>query len=266
MEKRVSSAIAVTPERLRKIAAKMGTGAVEVTAILSTLAADVAPVRSEWAGAAQTQFNALWDELERDVSDLQSVLSGIARLTEKAAAAYEAAEERIAQSFDQFRVEGDVVFDEDGPIAADRDDADLSRAAPYPEEPPQSAVEDSVGVVEDSLASPVATEFEDDDLEEMGRSAGRPLGSVKPPWARFMPKEVLHSDVGKVMTDTRRRDRRFKTSDPSLEPGTRICQGCFTVVVIDPEHIETTATHTYFRCPNCGNSFPVRNSDIETSP
>lgn len=43
----------------------------------------------------------------------------------------------------------------------------------------------------ETVASRVATEIEDNVVEETGRSAGRPLGSVRPPWARFMPKESL---------------------------------------------------------------------------
>ena len=104
----MSSGIAVTPERLREISAKMSTGAADVRSILSKLAGDVAPVRSEWAGSAQVQFNALWDQLQRDATGLQAVLSGIAKLTENAASAYEAAEQSIAQSFDEFRSERDA--------------------------------------------------------------------------------------------------------------------------------------------------------------
>jgi WXG100 family type VII secretion target len=105
----MASGIAVTPERLREISAKMNTGAADVKAILSKLAGDVAPVRSEWAGAAQTQFNALWDQLQQDATGLQSVLTGIAKLTESAATAYEAAEQSIAQSFNEFRSDKDAV-------------------------------------------------------------------------------------------------------------------------------------------------------------
>jgi WXG100 family type VII secretion target len=92
----------------------MSTGAAEVKTILSKLADDVAPVRSEWVGAAQTQFNALWDQLQQDASGLRSVLTGIARLTENAAAAYETTEQSIAKAFDEFRIERDMVHAVDG--------------------------------------------------------------------------------------------------------------------------------------------------------
>jgi len=105
----MASGIAVTPERIREISAQMSTGAADVQAILSRLSGNVAPVRSEWVGAAQAQFNTLWDQLQLDASSLHSVLTGIAKLTENAATAYELTEQSIAKSFDEFRIEQDMV-------------------------------------------------------------------------------------------------------------------------------------------------------------
>jgi WXG100 family type VII secretion target len=105
----MASGIAVTPERLREISVQMSTGAADIEAILSRLSRDVAPVRSEWVGAAKVQFNTLWDQLQQDAGGLHSVLTGIAKLTECAAAAYEATEQSIAKSFDEFRIERDMV-------------------------------------------------------------------------------------------------------------------------------------------------------------
>jgi WXG100 family type VII secretion target len=110
----MNSDIAVTPERLREISGHLKTGASDIEGILSRLSGDIAPVRSEWVGAAQTQFNALWEQLQQDASSLRSVLTGIAKLTEKAASAYEATEQSIANSFDEFRVERDLVHAIDG--------------------------------------------------------------------------------------------------------------------------------------------------------
>jgi len=104
----MASGIAVTPERLRDISAQMSAGAADIKAILSRLSGDVAPVRTEWVGSAQVQFNSLWDQLQQDASSLHSVLTGIAELTQKAAAAYEATEQSIAKSFDEFRNERDM--------------------------------------------------------------------------------------------------------------------------------------------------------------
>jgi WXG100 family type VII secretion target len=105
----MATGIAVTPERLREVSAQMSTGADDVQAILSRLSENVAPVRSEWAGPAQAHFNSLWDQLRKDANGLHSVLTGIAKLTKSAAAAYEEAEQSIAKSFDEFRVEQDMV-------------------------------------------------------------------------------------------------------------------------------------------------------------
>jgi WXG100 family type VII secretion target len=105
----MTDGIAVTPERLREISTQMSLGAIDVQEILSGLSAEIAPVRTEWVGAAQAQFNSLWDQLETDASGLHSALTGIAKLTEGAARAYEAAEASIAKSFDEFRVERDLI-------------------------------------------------------------------------------------------------------------------------------------------------------------
>ncbi len=105
----MASGIAVTPEKLREISAQMSAGATDIKAILSRLTGDVAPVRTEWVGSAQVQFNALWDQLQKDANGLHSVLTGIAELTQKAAAAYEATEQSIAKSFDEFRSDRDIV-------------------------------------------------------------------------------------------------------------------------------------------------------------
>lgn len=93
--------ISVTPEQLQQISAQMSAGAADVEAILSRLAGNVSPLRSEWVGAAQAQFEALWDEWQRDATGLHSALTGIAQLTQNAAASYESTEHSIATSFTQ---------------------------------------------------------------------------------------------------------------------------------------------------------------------
>ena len=110
----MNSDIAVTPERLREVSGHMKTGASDIESILTRLSGDIAPVRSEWVGAAQTQFNALWEQLQQDATSLRSVLTGIAKLTDKAASAYESTEQSIAASFDEFRAERDLVHAVDG--------------------------------------------------------------------------------------------------------------------------------------------------------
>ena len=64
------------------------------------------------------------------------------------------------------------------------------------------------------------------------------------------------------MTDARVHERRFRSWDPGLTPGSRPCRVCLKVMVVDPAGIETTDLHVYARCPHCSCSFPIRHSDI----
>ncbi len=64
------------------------------------------------------------------------------------------------------------------------------------------------------------------------------------------------------MSEARLHDRRFRTSDPQLKPGSRLCRICLQVVEVEPDLIETTPMHVYLRCPHCSCSFPIRHSDV----
>jgi hypothetical protein len=66
------------------------------------------------------------------------------------------------------------------------------------------------------------------------------------------------------MTDTRHLERRFRPWDPDLKPGSMPCRLCLRIVAPGSESIETTDLHVYVRCPECGNSFPIRHSDVPT--
>lgn len=66
------------------------------------------------------------------------------------------------------------------------------------------------------------------------------------------------------MTNARLGERRFRAPDAALKPGSHPCRVCLRIVDVAPEHIEKTAMYVYVRCPHCGNSFPIRHSDIET--
>jgi WXG100 family type VII secretion target len=254
--------IEVTPERLREVSAQMSTGAADVGAVLARLSRDVAPVRSEWAGAAQEHFNTLWDRLQHDATDLDAVLNGIAKLTESAAAAYEATELSIAQAFDTFRAERVVVPGVSGGTAeslvamAEIDDisAQLNEI--------EDALSDTVPTSETAEIDEPA-EIDKSHVDEDGLSLEQPKASARLPWTRFMTKGA-HGSEPQISIEGRRRERRFKTSDPNLKPGTRLCRLCFTVVALEPEFIEKTETHVYVCCPYCGRSFPIRQSDVET--
>jgi len=247
----MASGIAVTPERLREISAQMTTGAAEVRAILYRLSGSVAPVRTEWTGTAQAQFNYLWDQLEQSARGLHSVLTGIAKLTDNAANAYEATEQRIAQSFDEFRIDPASVpgfAGDNGAKAPVLTDVTLPQGTTLDPQGPESEI---------------VVEIDDNPSDDDDSSAGRGKASMRLPWTRFMTKGPHDSATAEVMIDTRRRERRFKTSDPALKPGTRLCRLCFTVVVLEPEYIEMTETYSYVCCPHCEGSFPVRRSDVE---
>jgi WXG100 family type VII secretion target len=292
VEKEMTDRIAVTPERLREISTQMSTGAADVEAILSRLSRDVAPVRSEWVGVAKVQFNTLWDQLQHDAGGLHSVLTGIAKLTECAATAYEATELNIVNSFDEFRVrpgavraaptvsvEPAEVIDVgvvSGLEPSDTVDGWPPRAVEQLVEQSQAEVDEiterfnqiqevltTTASEYDDTGSLVVTETEADPAEDADPSDGRPKAGVRMPWARFMTKAVHDSKTREIKFEGKIRERRFKTSDPAVRPGSRLCRLCFTVVVIEPECIETTDMHVYLCCPNCGQSFPIRRSDSE---
>jgi WXG100 family type VII secretion target len=97
----MAGGITVTPEQLREISAQLSAGAADVESTLSRLAGVVAPLRSEWVGAAQMQFETLWDQWQRDATGLHSALTGIVQLTQNAATSYESTEQSIATSFNR---------------------------------------------------------------------------------------------------------------------------------------------------------------------
>ena len=289
--------IAVTPERLREISAQMSTGAADVEAILSRLSRDVAPVRSEWVGAAKVQFNSLWDQLQHDAGGLHSVLTGIAKLTECAATAYEATEQNIVNSFDEFLIRPGVVRAVasepvepaepaavvDAGVGNGLDHSDVVEG--WPPAAVEQLVEQSQGEIDEiterfnqiqealgttqseskseSVDELVVTKTEDSAVDDTDSSEGRSKAGVRMPWARFMTKAVHESKVREVKIEGKTRERRFKSSDPAVRPGSRLCRLCFTVVAIEREYIETTDMHVYLCCPNCGQSFPIRHSDSE---
>jgi WXG100 family type VII secretion target len=280
--------IAVTPESLRGISEKMKLGAKEVDEILSRLSNHVAPVRSEWTGPAQAYFNAFWDQSQHDASDLRSVLVGLATLTETAATAYEATEQRIAESFGDFRTNPDAAqtnADSAGETLVWSglklvDTADVQPTIDaFPGEAEAGAVTSLEGPSEsheiltsdasnfeiatgNESANVETTLIEDERIEVADPSEGASKANGRLPWSRFITKSA-RSEVGDAVVRPRVPERRFKTSDPALRPGSRLCRLCFTVVSIEPGFIERTATHDYVRCPHCGNSFPVRHGDLE---
>jgi WXG100 family type VII secretion target len=93
--------IKVTPEQLGAIATQLTNGAANVDSILSQLAGAVSPLGTDWAGAAQGRFNALWAQWQHDAKGLHDALSGISTLMTRAAATYDETEQMIAASFNR---------------------------------------------------------------------------------------------------------------------------------------------------------------------
>lgn len=95
----MAGSITVTPEQLQQIAGQLTAGAGEIESILSSLAGLVSPLGADWVGQAQAQFEALWEQWQRDGAGLHEALTGIATLTQQAGAHYESNEQAIAASF-----------------------------------------------------------------------------------------------------------------------------------------------------------------------
>jgi early secretory antigenic target protein ESAT-6 len=94
-----ATGIRVTPEQLQQVSAQLDAGASSIEGTLRQLAGNVAPLGSDWAGVAQSRFLELWAEWQRSGATLHQALTGIARLTARAGASYESAEQGIAASF-----------------------------------------------------------------------------------------------------------------------------------------------------------------------
>jgi ESAT-6 family protein len=91
--------IRVTPEQLQQVAGQLTAGSGNIEGILRQLAGNVAPLGSDWAGVAQSRFQELWGQWQRDAAGLQQALNGVAQMMRQAAASYESTEQSIASTF-----------------------------------------------------------------------------------------------------------------------------------------------------------------------
>ena len=91
--------IKVTPEQLQQVSAQLAAGASSIEGTNSQLAANVAPLGSDWAGIAQARFHELWAQWQRSAQQLNEALTGISQLMSQASASYEQTEQAIASSF-----------------------------------------------------------------------------------------------------------------------------------------------------------------------
>jgi early secretory antigenic target protein ESAT-6 len=94
-----AASIRVTPEQLQQVSAQLNGGAANIDSLLGQLRTNVAPLGSDWAGAAQAQFQAHWERWERGARDVHTALTGISQLMAQASSNYESTEQSIARSF-----------------------------------------------------------------------------------------------------------------------------------------------------------------------
>jgi early secretory antigenic target protein ESAT-6 len=95
----MAGVIRVTPEQLAQVSSQLQSGAGSIEATLAQLAAQVAPLGSDWAGAGQARFLALFDQWQTSSRQLHQALVDIAVLMRQAGAAYEANDAQVAASF-----------------------------------------------------------------------------------------------------------------------------------------------------------------------
>jgi WXG100 family type VII secretion target len=95
----MAGAIRVTPEQLSSVAAQLNSGAGSIDGTLSQLAAQVAPLGSDWAGVGQARFQALWQQWQTSSRQLHQALEDISVLMRQAGVAYETNDAQVGSSF-----------------------------------------------------------------------------------------------------------------------------------------------------------------------
>jgi len=88
----------VTPQQLQALSSRVSGSAAHIEGELGGLRSSLAPLGSDWAGAAQVQFSALWEEWQAGAAKVHDALSGISALLGQAGSAYAEAERAIAGS------------------------------------------------------------------------------------------------------------------------------------------------------------------------
>lgn len=93
------AAINVTPQMLIDSAQMATARAVEIDATLVSLGSQIQGLTTDWQGAAQLQFSALYEQWQVSARALNEALNGMGRLLDAAGLAYEEGESRIARMF-----------------------------------------------------------------------------------------------------------------------------------------------------------------------
>lgn len=94
--------IRVTPEQLQSVSSQLSSGAANIEQILNQLKGQVAPLGSDWVGAAQGQFMELWQQWQNDGMGLFNALTQIAQLMNQAATRYQETDQANAGGFRAF--------------------------------------------------------------------------------------------------------------------------------------------------------------------
>jgi len=88
----------VTSEQLIALSHSLGSGSEQVQQQLVSLRNQVAPIATEWEGAASSSFQQLWQEWERSARQLHEALTGISTLLNRAGQTYQSAEDSVKSS------------------------------------------------------------------------------------------------------------------------------------------------------------------------
>ncbi len=92
------SQIRVTPEELEALSSKISQNGNVVSEQIGTATAGVQNlVNQGWAGAASTQFDALWREWEAGARQIQEAMMGMSTYLQKAASTYRDTDNQLAQ-------------------------------------------------------------------------------------------------------------------------------------------------------------------------
>jgi ESAT-6 family protein len=91
--------ITVQTEQLHAVSRQITAGAHQIEQTLGQLHAQVAPLRTEWKGHAQAQFEQLWAEWNRSAAGIHHALTGIAQLMASAGTQFGDKDTEIAGTF-----------------------------------------------------------------------------------------------------------------------------------------------------------------------
>ena len=94
--------IKVTSDQLQDLSGQVSSGSGSIQDTLSRLKGQIAPLASDWEGAASAQFQTLWTDWQNSAAGLQQALDGISKLLMAAAEAYAGAEQQIATQLRSF--------------------------------------------------------------------------------------------------------------------------------------------------------------------